>query len=281
MHGVPEGPQTARILLRGRTIRLTLEVGGQHSGTRHIEYGPFVFFLCLLFLFPVLCWALAAQTRRGRWAGVTVLTIVAGVQIPLQDDVFGTDFQAAVGVVLAVFVIVVLIVAPIMELAPTRVVPPGRGAKVRIGIGWTLGGLYCLFSGFVVLVVTATGLMELGTATMPPADAIGSLPEGLSMTKTEAPDCANDSDGTDCERTFYIAGTSGTPEQVAEQVRQYLTDSKGWTFTPEKTFPDDSGTWKGSCWQQGWILDSYQACTWVEIKNDGRVAVVLSHKDID
>ncbi|MFJ4657455.1 hypothetical protein ACIP5Y_39840 [Nocardia sp. NPDC088792] len=278
---MPEGPPTARILFRGRTIRLTLEVGGQHCGTWRIEYGAFVFFFCLVFLFPVLCWALAAQTPRGRWAGVTVLTIVAGVQIPLQDDVFGTDFQATVGVVLAVFVIVVLIVAPIMESAPTRAVPLGWGAKVRIGVGWTLGGLYCLLSGFVVLAVTALGLVELGTATMPPADAIGSLPEGLSMTKTVAPNCANDSDGTDCERTFYIAGTNKTPEQVAEQVRQYLTDSNGWTFTPEQTFPDDSSTWKGSCRHQGWILDSYQACTWVEIKNDGRVAVVLSHKDRD
>ncbi|MGW4126313.1 hypothetical protein [Nocardia sp. NPDC004711] len=258
-----------------------LEVSGRHSGIRRIEYGAFVFSLCLVLLFPVLCWALAAQTPRGRWAGVTVLTIVAGVQIPLQYGVFGTDFQATVGVVLAVFVIVVLIVAPIMELAPTRAVPLGRDAKVRIGIGWTLGGLYCLFSGLVVLVVTAMGLLEFGTATMPPVDAIGSLPEGLSMTKTVAPDCADDSDGTDCERTFYIAGTNGTPEQVAEQVRKYLTDSNGWTFTPEKTFLGDSGTWKGSCWHQGWILDSYQACTWVEIKNDGRVAVVLSHKDRD
>ncbi|WP_460725194.1 hypothetical protein [Nocardia heshunensis] len=210
-----------------------------------------------------------------------MLTIVAGIQIPLQYGVFGTDFQATVGVGLAVFVMVVLILAPILELAPTRVVPLGRVVKARIGIGWTLGGLYCLLSGFAVLMITATGLMELGTATMPPADAIGSLPEGLSMTKTEAPKCANDSDGTDCERTFYIAGKSGTPEQIAEQVRQYLTDNKGWTFTPEQTFPGDSDTWKGSCRHQGWILDSYEACTWVEIKNDGRVAVVLSHKDID
>ncbi|MFF2555509.1 hypothetical protein ACFVUS_31195 [Nocardia sp. NPDC058058] len=238
-----------------------------------------MFISCVVFLFPVLCWALTAQTPTGRWAGVTVLTIVAGVQIPLQNDVFGTDFQTTVGVALAVLVIVVLIVAPIVEFVPDRVVPLGRDAKARIGIGWTLGGLYCLVSGLVVLVVTATGLLGLGTATMPPVDAIGSLPEGLSITKTVAPDCSHDSDGTDCERTFYITGTNGTPEQVAEQVRQYLTDSKGWTFTQKTAFPGDSSTWKGSCWQQGWILDSYQACTWVEIKKDGKVAVVLSHKD--
>ncbi|MFE3190586.1 hypothetical protein ACFXHA_16355 [Nocardia sp. NPDC059240] len=210
-----------------------------------------------------------------------MLTIAAGVQIPLQYGVFGTDFQFTVGVVLAVFVMVVLILAPIMELAPTRGVPLGRGVKVRIGIGWTLGGLYCLLSGFVVLMVTTTGLIELGTATTPPVDAIGSLPEGLSMTKTEASNCANDSDGTDCERTFYIAGKSGTPEQIAEQVRQHLTDTKGWTYTPERTSLGDSSTWSGSCRHQGWILDSYEACTWVKIKTDGRVTVVVSHKDID
>jgi hypothetical protein len=189
--------------------------------------------------------------------------------------------QTTVGVVLAVFVIVVLIVAPILELAPARVVPLGRVAKVRVGIGWAFGGLYCLFGGLVVLVVATAGLMGWGTATVPPADAIGSLPEGLSMTGTAAHACADDSDGTDCERTFYLAGKSGTPEQVAEQVRRYLNDSAGWTFTPEKPFPGNSATWKGSCRRQRWIPDSYRACTWVEIENDGRVAVVLSHKDID
>lgn len=238
-------------------------------------------FFCLVTLFPVLCWALAAQTRRGRWFGVTALTVLAAVQIPLQCDVFGTDFEVTVGVVLAVLVVVVLVVAWSIDVEPARVVPLRWYVKVRIGIGWTFGVLYCLLIGFVVLALTVNGLLEFGTATTPPADALGSLPGGLSMTETVAPDCDHDTDGTDCGRTFYIKGANGTPEQVAEQVRQYLTDSKGWTFTPEDAFHGDVETWKGSCWQQGWILDSYQACTWVEIKDGGRVAVVLSHKDRD
>ncbi|QLY28727.1 hypothetical protein H0264_25785 [Nocardia huaxiensis] len=229
---------------------------------------------------PVVGWLFAAETFRGRVAGAAVLGVLASGQWVLARGLLGPTFQFTGIAILTVCVMVVLVAAPIAEtgLRGERV-PVAGIAKARVAVGYAVGGLYCVVSGCALLFGSTLLLIGGRWSWVPAADAIGSLPEGLYVRETVDLGCTGRSSNSSCDRKFVIAGTSGTPEEIAARVQQHLSETAGWAFTPKNTPGGKTSTWKGACRIEGWVLDRHESCSWVAIEEDGTVTVHLSYVD--
>ncbi|MEV6773482.1 hypothetical protein AB0N05_33105 [Nocardia sp. NPDC051030] len=234
-------------------------------------------YLVLAGVVPVVCWALAAETMRGRVIGVLVLLALLAGQWVLASELLGHGFQFTGVAVMEALIIVVLMGAPAVEAVAAVDHPePVGAAKARRMIGRILTFGYCVLSGMLLVVMAAVFATMGGKAWVPDADAIGPLPDGLSVSSTVDQGCTERSSNSGCDREFVIAGSGGTPEEIAERVRTHLHDAYGWSFTPSIPAPGDSGSWTGGCRGEGWPLDRYRSCADVSIR-DGRVIVSLGN----
>lgn len=231
---------------------------------------------------PMVCWLLAAATTKGRLVGAAILGCLAAAQWVMIRGWLGHALQLTTIAVLAVFVILVLMIAPVTEL---RFAGGDRGsggvAKARMAVGWILGFGYCALSLVLIVVISAVLILMGRYAWVPSADAIDPLPDGLSVDGTTDTGCVNRSSDSSCDREFVIRGSGGqTSDEIATRVRQHLRDAHGWTFTTaEYSTRDARRSWKGDCRMEGWALDRHDTCLWVAVRNDDRVTVRLSYLD--
>ncbi|MGW4246906.1 hypothetical protein [Nocardia sp. NPDC004722] len=234
-------------------------------------------FFIVLFLGPVVCWAVTAETVRGRVVGVAILLAMQGVLVLVAVGVIARDIQVTVAVVLLVLIVVVLLAAPVVEARFARDEDePGRIGKARIMIGYLLTGGYCLIVGLVLLITLAFVPLVGRPARVPPADAILPLPEGLSLRGTTDEGCS-DGSTNECLRRFTLVGT-GTPEDVGTRVREHLKATYGCTFPFSPSAATHDNSWSGDCAMHGWGLDKYRTSSRVWVEQD-HVMVSLIYKD--
>ncbi|MFD4439581.1 hypothetical protein ACFWPK_07340 [Nocardia sp. NPDC058519] len=239
-----------------------------------------VLVLCSMFVAPLVCWSLVAETVRGRIVGIMVLAAIGVAQVALGAGRLGHDFQLTGIAVLAVLVMVVLMTAPIIEAGTTDDVAPQGITKARIAVGWFLSGGYCVLSGGLLAVGTLLVLAMGRWAWVPPVDAIGSLPESLVLSETIDAGCAARSSNSSCDREFIIDGRGDqSPEEIAAQVRLHLEDTAAWTFTSGTPTRGASASWNGTCRMEGWLLDRHDSCLRVALRDDARISVYLSYMD--
>ncbi|MGX1809657.1 hypothetical protein ACWIGI_28385 [Nocardia sp. NPDC055321] len=233
----------------------------------------------ILWLAPLVSWALIARTWRGRIIGLLVLGVLAGAQLVMWHAWLGREYQLTSLAVLTGTIMFVVVVGPVLDIfwAPP---PPARSAHVRMALGWLLNASYILLCAPILLLSAGVVGMFGRYSWVPEEDALGALPAGLSLQETIDGGCTPRSSASSCDRNFVIVGENLTPDQTADRVRSHLESTAGWTFTPSRSgHATTRASWKGVCRMQGRALDRYNACSWVSIKDSGIVVVQLSYQD--
>ncbi|MFE6861117.1 hypothetical protein [Nocardia sp. NPDC057668] len=232
----------------------------------------------ILWLAPLVSWALIARTWRGRITGLGVLGLLAGGQLVMWQGWVGREYQLTSLAVLTGVIMFVAVIGPVVDIF--RASPPPRSAHGRMALGWLLNAGYCVLCGLILL-TSATVVGMFGRMSwVPGEDALGPLPAGLSVRETVDLGCTARSSASSCDRNFVIDGANSTPDRTAEDVRRHLETTAGWTFAPAKSLARGTRVlWQGACRSQGRMLDRYVACAWVSIKESGMVVVQMSYQD--
>lgn len=175
---------------------------------------------------PLACWALLARARVVGWivgavlvVGTSAVAVVLATQAPRPEQVFWLLDAYFVGSV------AVVAVGRLVERRHSPLPGGGRRRIGRILFGW--------YAGIAALCVAGLTLFAAGYDE-PYVDEseVLPLPPGLRLIEKGQVGCGS---GT-CSMQFVIGGEQGTPvEQLAQQVRDHLTRSRGWHLNAQGT----------------------------------------------
>lgn len=232
----------------------------------------------ILWLAPLVSWALIARTWRGRIVGLCVLGIVAAGQLVMWNGWVGREYQLTSLAVLTGITMFVVVICPVVDIF--RAPPPPRSAHGRMALGWLLNAGYVVLCGLILLTsVTVVGMYGR-MSWIPEEDALEPLPAGLSVRETFDLGCTARSSDSSCDRDFVIEAENGTPDRTAERVLRHLEATAGWTFVPATSpFRGARAAWTTGCREQGRALDRVVACSHMVIRENGTVVVHLSYQD--
>lgn len=219
--------------------------------------------IILSFVFPLVCWALAARTFRVGWIVGIVLGLCVTAEIALAEEWILAGAKVTLLLVFALATVAVLIAGIVVE--GRRVgVRKLRSSGVRGVLGLILSALYCVIGLGYILLFALFFVVNGPLAATPSSAEVLPLPAGLAVAGNRE-GCGSGSQ-TICSRDIQVRSTTGLPDDaVVRQLRDHLTQT-GWQLAP-----DTDGSWSG-CRAEGWLLDRQQVCVDVQ---DGQLGVFV------
>lgn len=175
---------------------------------------------------PLVCWALLARERLVGWTVAAVLVVGASAVIALLVT-HSLRPDPSLWLVIAYLVGSVAVVTTGRRIERRHSHPPdGR----RRRIGRILFGCYTAMAALCIAPLTL--FVALDDEPYVDQTEVLPLPPDLHLIDKTQVSCGS---GT-CGMDFVIGGDPGTPvEQVARQVRDHLTTSRGWQLTAQGT----------------------------------------------
>jgi len=206
----------------------------------------------VVFVLPLMAWALMARTLRFGW--MVALAVLAWIGVVVG---IAAAFPRARAEMIAVYLPVALAICWLGRRAESRALRPDAP---REG-GWAFGALVALTVTATCLCGPALFYVLNSEPFLPSSDELLPLPQGLHATPADGDlPCGS---GV-CERRFTVAGEAGQPMvEVRQRVVQHLT-ARGWEF--------GSDGW--ACRPAGLLLDRTTMCASVFLY-DGVVHVTF------
>jgi hypothetical protein len=226
--------------------------------------------IILGFVFPLVCWALAARTARVGWIIGTVLTLSVVAEIALANDWVLASAKITLLLVIVLATVTALIGGIAVEGRHVGV-PKLRSAGARGALGLILSCVYCVVGLGVILLVAFLVVVNGPVASTPSSSEVLPLPAGLAVAGNRDDGCSSGS-RTICSREIQVRSAAGlSDDEMVQQLGGHLAQT-GWQLAPDTT-----GSWSG-CRTEGWLLDGHKVC--VDVQNDqGRVIVLLESSD--